>query len=387
LGKRTTRNFQPFLTEINIISFDVPFPANYGGVIDVFYRIKHFYSKGIKVHLHCFEYGREKQEKLNQYCETVHYYKRRKGAQSHISNLPFIVKSRSSKRLKNNLLNNDFPILFEGLHCCHLLNDEDLKSRFKIVRNHNIEHHYYSELAKIEINPVKRQYFKTEAKKLKRFEPIIKKANLCLSISETDLAYFKKNYPKVNSIFVPAFHSNSKVISKSGKGDYVLYHGNLSVSENVNAAKFIIEKLFKDINIPLKIAGLNPTKDLIDLIKNHPNLELIQNPNDEEMNDLITNAQINLLYTEQSTGLKLKLLNVLYNGRHCIVNPKMVEGTSLGKLCSIDQNSTELKKSIQHAFNLEFSLEEIDTRKILLSREYANETSFQKIIDEIKYVI
>ena len=92
------------MTEINIISFDVPFPANYGGVIDVFYRVKYFHNKGIKVHLHCYEYGRGKQDQLDKYCASVNYYKRKKGVQSHLSALPFIVKSRISKRLKTNLL-------------------------------------------------------------------------------------------------------------------------------------------------------------------------------------------------------------------------------------------------------------------------------------------
>ena len=52
------------LKAINIISFDVPFPANYGGVIDVLYKLKYFHQKGIEVHLHCFEYGRGEQEGL-----------------------------------------------------------------------------------------------------------------------------------------------------------------------------------------------------------------------------------------------------------------------------------------------------------------------------------
>ena len=371
------------MTEINIISFDVPFPANYGGVIDVFYRIKYFHNKGIKVHLHCFEYGRGKQPELNKICASVHYYKRKKGVQTHLSTLPFIVKSRASKKLKSNLLKNDFPILFEGLHCCSLLNDIDLKNRFKIVRNHNIEHNYYFELANIEQKTIKKTYFKTEAEKLKRFESIIENADLCLSISETDLAYFRKKYLNTKSIFVPGFHANENVTIKPGKGEYVLYHGNLSVAENINAAKFIIERFFKGSEIPLKIAGLNPTKELINLIKSFDNIELIKNPSDKEMKELISNAQINLLYTEQATGLKMKLLNVLYNGRYCIVNPKMVVGTALGKLCLIDQSITELNQSIKDTFKLDFSEEEIEIRKILLEREFANETSFQKIIKAI----
>ena len=35
-------------------------------------------------------------------------------------------------------------------HNCFLLNDDTIKNRFKIVRNHNVEHHYYKNLAKAE---------------------------------------------------------------------------------------------------------------------------------------------------------------------------------------------------------------------------------------------
>ena len=44
---------------LHIVSFDVPWPANYGGVIDVFYKVKALSAKGIRIHLHAFEYGRE----------------------------------------------------------------------------------------------------------------------------------------------------------------------------------------------------------------------------------------------------------------------------------------------------------------------------------------
>lgn len=361
----------------------MPFPANYGGVIDVFYKIKHFHSKGIKIHLHCFEYGRGEQVELNKYCTSVNYYKRKTGVGSQISTTPYIIKSRTSKRLRENLLKNDFPILFEGLHSCFLLDDKAFANRFKIFRESNIEHDYYNHLAKAEKNVLKKKYYTSEAKKLEKFESIVQHANAICVVSLTDLKHFQNKYPNNKTLFVPSFHSGESVNIKKGKGKYILYHGNLSVAENNNAAQFIIKKLFNDSSLPLKIAGLNPTKDLINLVKKYPNIELIQNPTDKEMTELIQDAQINLLHTAQATGLKLKLLNVLYNGRHCIVNPKMVEGTSLGKICLMDANITELKKVIQETFNIEITDEEIEARKVLLTREYSNENSFLKIMETI----
>jgi len=63
---------------LHIISFDIPFPANYGGVIDVFYKIKNLANAGIKIHLHCFEYGdRKHSSELESICYRVYYYPRK----------------------------------------------------------------------------------------------------------------------------------------------------------------------------------------------------------------------------------------------------------------------------------------------------------------------
>ena len=88
---------------IHIISFDVPYPADYGGVIDVYYRIKALYKLGFKIHLHCFQYGREESNKLNEICEKVTYYPRKRRLLDFLHLTPFIVQTRTSKTLEANL--------------------------------------------------------------------------------------------------------------------------------------------------------------------------------------------------------------------------------------------------------------------------------------------
>src|SRR6187402_2760586 len=109
---------------LHIISFDVPFPANYGGVIDVFYKLKALHAQGIKIHLHCFEYGRAEARSLESICEKVYYYKRSMDKKLLFNPLPFVVITRSSEKLVENLLRDKHPILFEGLHSCFHLSDE-----------------------------------------------------------------------------------------------------------------------------------------------------------------------------------------------------------------------------------------------------------------------
>ncbi len=370
------------MKEVNIISFDVPYPPNYGGVIDVFYKIKYLSLSGIKVHLHCFEYGRGMPKELDKYCETVNYYKRKTGLASFFSKIPYIIKSRTNENLKQNLLKNDFPIIFEGLHSCRLIDEPLLKDRMKIFRESNVEHEYYRHLAKAEKNILKKIFFHIEAIKLKNYEKIIKNADISFIVSLKDLEHFQKNYPQSKFVHLPSFHPNDKLEIKEGRGNYVLYHGNLSVPENNNAAVFIIKNIFNDIDIPLIIAGMNPKNELKNLVKERDNITLIENPGDKEMNDLIQNAQINFLYTDQATGLKLKLLKALYIGRHCIVNSKMVQGTSLSEVCIVKDSIKEIKSAVADTFTISVSEKSIDYRRMKLEKTYCNEKSLQTLLKE-----
>lgn len=364
---------------LHIISFNVPYPPNYGGIIDVFYKIKSLHSIGIKIHLHCFTYGRQVPEILNKYCESVNFYKRKTGIFSALFLKPYIVESRKSDELIKVLMNDDYPILFEGLHSCYYINDKRLKNRLKIYRESNIEHNYYLNLFFVEKNFVKKIYFLIASLKLLFYQRVLKFADLMLVVSQKDTDYLKRKFLKNKIYYIPSFHQSDKVNIRSGSGEYVLYHGNLSVPENEYAAIYLITKVFNDIDIPLKIAGLDPGKRLKKLVQNYSNVELIDNPDDDKMLELIQNAQVNILVTFQSTGLKLKLLHTLFNGRHCLVNDKMLLGTGLDELCFVANNEKSLKQTALKLFVTEFKTSDIENRKKVLYETYSNIKNAQKV--------
>jgi len=333
-----------FENRIHIISFDVPYPPDYGGAIDVYYKIRTLNRLGVEVILHCYEYGRGEAYRLNEICKTVYYYRRPKTLKHFLSGDPFIIATRKNQAIVNNIEAMPAPVLFEGLHTCALLNDPVLSELPKIVRTHNIEHHYYEELALIEKNPLKRYYFKSEARKLKRYESILKKADSLLCISKSDLRYFSQINPE--SSLVTAFHPNDAVSSKAGKGSYALFHGNLSVGENENAVFYLLEKVVAASGIEFIVAGKNPSEKLTGRIHSSKNVKLIANPSDEQMLKLIRNAHICVLPTFQNTGLKLKLLHSLYSGRFVITNLDMVKGTGLEQLVSIADSPESMLATI-----------------------------------------
>lgn len=124
--------------DLNVVTLNIPYPPDYGGMIDSFYRLKWLSAEGVRIHLHCFQYGRQISNELESVCENVKYYPRETNMLNSLSIIPYIVKSRSSKELLENLNSNDFPILFDGLHTTYFLKHPKLRSRKKFVRVHNI---------------------------------------------------------------------------------------------------------------------------------------------------------------------------------------------------------------------------------------------------------
>lgn len=365
--------------EIHIVSFTIPYPANYGGVIDVFYKIKALHKLGVKINLHCFQYDRNRSNELDKYCKTVHYYNRPKRLKYFFSGLPFIVHTRSNKSLLEVLQADNLPVLFEGLHTTCFLKKLAADERKIVVRTHNVEHNYYKNLAKQEGNIFTKLFFYVEAAKLKRYEKILHSDIGIAAISENDYQYFK--HINTNTAFVEAFHPFDKVKSLPGLGKHILFQGNLSVNENIAAAKYILRKICTQVNYPFIFAGKEPDLSITRLIKQQSNTKLIANPSEEVMQDLIQNSQIVLLITFQSTGVKLKLINALFNGRHCIANSKMVAGSGLEDLCHIKNRSEDIITSIHNLYNTPLSEQEINKRKAALLKNVNNELSAQKLIN------
>lgn len=366
---------------LHIVSFNVPYPPDYGGVIDVFYKIKALHDFGVKIHLHCFSYGREESKELEKICETVNYYPRKKFYQAIYSTVPYIVGSRQSGELLNSLANDNYPVLFEGLHTCFYLNHPALKDKLKAVRMHNVEWDYYRSLQEAESNYLIKFYFNLESKKLKKFEDELKNANKIFAISKSDYEYLRQSYETIS--YVPAFHNNEEITSEPGKGNFILYQGNLSVAENNQAAMFIAKKIAQGMPYKFVIAGKNPTSALKKEVKTIANIELIENPPFETMAELMRTAHINLLLTFQNTGIKLKLLNSLYRGRYVVVNGKMINNTGLESLCITEDNPTATKRIIAELMNTDFPQEEIEKRQRILGAGFSNRANALKIMKEI----
>ncbi len=349
---------------LHIVSFDVPYPANYGGVIDIFYKVKALHELGIEIYLHTFEYGRGKADALLEYCKEVQYYPRKGFIKSYLSTAPFVVNTRANTKLIANLQKDDYPILFEGLHTTYPLFTKAIDIKRCYIRAHNIEHNYYEGLSQSETNPFKKTFFKQEAQKLKTYEKVVSLGQKIFTIAPYEQAYFKKHYGD-KACYVPAFHDADVHTSLEKKGTILLYHGNLKVSENVKAAHFLIS-VYKDSRYPLTIASSFTNTSVEREISKHSNIRFQHIKQPKDLWQLFEKAHINVLPTFQKTGIKLKLLNTLYQGRFCLANRFMIEDTGLASICEEANTKEEFLEKTAQLFSRTFSPSEREERMIVL---------------------
>ncbi len=365
---------------VHIVTHNVPWPANYGGVIDLFYKIKALKAQGVNIHLHCFTQNSLPQEELNKYCSSVNYYQRKKNISRFSLSIPFIVNSRVNDALIANLQKDNYPVLLEGIHCTYYLNSGQLTNRKIIVRLHNAEFEYYKQLAKHETNFLKRLYFLYESRLLKKYEKAIANKATIVAVSKQDVDLYQQIFNAADIHYLPVFLPYTLAVGKEGKGCFCLYHGNLAINENEKAAIWLLKNVFNNLEIPFVIAGKNPSKKLEKLAHNHQHTCLVANPSDKEMQDMICKAQVHVLPSLNNTGIKLKLLNAVFNGRHCLTNHAGVDGSGLESYCHVCESAADFETEIKRLYDEPFTEQEIQQRQGLLQTIYNNEANASELM-------
>jgi glycosyltransferase involved in cell wall biosynthesis len=218
---------------------------------------------------------------------------------------------------------------------------------------------------------------------LKNYERRISDSYTYWSVSLSDAEYYQAHYSIKEVINIPVFLPWIKVDSLMGIGSYCLYHGNLSVSENEKVVVWLVEKIFSQLNIPFVIAGKDPSTSLKKISHQNRNICIIENPSEYELDDLIKKAQLNILPSFNTTGVKLKILHALFHGRHCIVNASAIDGSGLNELVHIINRKDEFITLIQSLFSTPFTDSDKMKRMVLLKEKYNNEKNADKIIELI----
>jgi glycosyltransferase involved in cell wall biosynthesis len=371
------------MKQLHIVCLDVPYPPDYGGTIEMFHKIRALHTAGVLIHLHVFEYGRGVQPILESFCASVHYYRRMEGHKGLSMKLPYIVTSRANPELLERLSQDHYPILFEGVHTTYFLHNGALKGRTCFVRLHNLEHEYYSMLARSTRSPLKAFYYLFESRLLKKYEAELNGKAVLLTLTDQESASYKVCCPDSDIRSLSPFTGIDYTDIETGVGNFCLYHGNLSVAENEKAAIWLLKNVFRKLKIPLVIAGRKPSPYLVRLAHKWTHTCIVANPSDKELNDLIRKAQVHVLPSFSRTGIKFKLLNAAFRGKHIVCTEAMVGGTGLESACHIASSAEAFGSIVMQLFRKPFDEEEVHLREHLRKTLMDPAVQAQKLISWI----
>jgi hypothetical protein len=368
---------------LHIVSFDNPFPANYGGVIDVFYKVKALHNLGYEIYLHCFYQERATvAPELKALTKEVYLYPKVRRISFLFSSIPFSVITRYSKALEANIKAVNAPILFEGLQTTMLLRTWK-GSHTTFLRLHNIESNFYAGIATSETNWFKKILYYLERNKYRKYEQDLQHFKQVFTLSP----YEKKIVTKLTSAvsYVPVFHGNETVAPLSGKGAFCLYHGDLRLPDNKKVASFLI-RIFKKLPAYTLVIASSAGKDFVEKqLKGTDTIRFEWIKEESQLNSLLAQAHVNVLWSFQKSGTKLKVINALFKSRFCLINGNMVDDAALLQLCEVANTENAVITQIERLFTLEYT--QYETRAAVLQATMDDHKNAQLMVGLMEYPV
>ena len=363
---------------LNIISGHIPCQSTLGDAQQTYWLLEALSAAGIQVHLYTFSESDPTIDKatnlqLAKICSSIKSYPIHHGHRNFSFSAPYATSKYLNAQLVNDLKENNFPILIEGMGPCGLALSTELEHRKIWVRILTYAPSYFRYLQERSIAPLKKLFYQRESILSKR---ILKKINQRVSWIATSGAdkknledlFLNGNIP----ILAPFASSSNNISSKTGLGNYCLFQGNLSDAATHKTAGWLLTHVFHNLKVPFVITGNNPSPSLVALAHSQPHTCIVANPSSSERQDMIEKAQIIIQPSFIKDGSDEALLEGIKNGRHCLTNTKSTSST-LGACYHQGSSANAFQEIIIQLYHHPFSEEEIETRKQLMALEKTND--------------
>jgi len=178
-------------------------------------------------------------------------------------------------------------------------------------------------------------YFDIDIIKLKYWERFYwKKANVVVVVSASDEKIIKKEESKIKTSIIPNCVGDEMIINKLGgknlKLPTIFFQGNFFWLQNVEAAKFIINKIYPQLikelpNVKVVIAGQN-AKKLGSLINKNINIVNIEPDNIKKVKELFKKNTLFIAPIFGPGGTRLKILAAMGSGMPVVSSVTGIEG-------------------------------------------------------------
>lgn len=320
-----------------IATCDFPYPANHGGRVDTWWRIKLLCELGFMIDLVATVREQPLPEDVahvSNYVRNIYICHRRRRLTDALTLTPWQIKSRY--RLKSIQLSDSYDmVLLDGHYVYSILGNPTLRASTRILRVHNNESVYFKELAGSVRNGWKKIYYLAESGKFLLLESKLRKqVKNMMFISKDEFEESVSRYPELNSILVPPALPTNDLRKAPLTSRNVLLLGSLFMANNQEAVQWYIQNVHPLLSgldgYQLIVAGnsgggkLNWLHDLVD---DKDNIEVVDTPPQTEPLYERSGAFVNPML--HGAGVKLKTIEAIQNGLPVVSTPVGNQGTGL----------------------------------------------------------
>jgi glycosyltransferase involved in cell wall biosynthesis len=369
----------------------LPYPPASGGQIRTLYLLKYLRANHDVTLVSLYKNEDEKKyaENLREYCNEIYLCKRAEKPwqiknilRAVLTALPFLIVRNFSKEasviIKDLLATNDYDVIHaETFYIMpHIPPTKVPVLLVEQTIEYKVYQHYISPLPAFLRWPLWLDIFK-----LKFWEKYYwSKANLVATVSESDQEQIKQLLPKLKTVIIPNGAGDEMFVTKFPKLDKekpkLLFIGNFFWLQNVEAAEYLLKKVFPKLkeklpNAELIIAGQNGSAKLSK--QTDPQIKIVDlKPDDEQqVKNLYHSATLFIAPIYGPGGTRLKILASMASGLPVVSTKTGVQGLAVknNEHVLIAQNPEEFVTSIIHILNDSKKYELIQKNAFKLAKE------------------
>lgn len=349
-------------------------PANTGGRIVVFNKIKYLAELGYDIVLFCIvDSDREAkfQNKILRKLKIRSYsYNRNKHKIINLFkslSLPYSVASRNNRDLKKDLasiINNEqiniidveFPQMAINIIDNKLIQSKNIKV---ILNQHNIEYRTMQNIGNTFSNPLKRCVFKFDAMRLKKFENKLYYSdifNAYTFLSSNDFQLFKRDNPtiKVPCRVFGIGAEKHRIWNKNADSKNVIIVGKMSYQPNIEGVLWFVKEVWPIVkrespDSKLYIVGKDPVESLTSI----KDRSVVVTGTVDSVTPYYENSGVVAIPIFSGGGVKTKLIEAASYGMPIITTPSGVLGTDFSndEQVIVTKNNKVFARNIIAALN------------------------------------
>ncbi|CAM4280539.1 glycosyltransferase family 4 protein [Paenibacillus tarimensis] len=321
--------------KVLVVCSDFPYPADHGGRVDTWGRIKIMSELGWDIDLAVcgkYEPSPADLEAVKQVVNGVYLCGRSTGFTDLLSPLPLQVQSR--KRLRSLKVGSGYDhVLLEGDYVYPILHNSQISGANIVLRVHNNESAYFKSLGRSARKAAHKLYYLMESIKFAGLQKkLAEHVDKYLFISSKEYDAFKNEYPHKGSLFLPPPITRETFETSSFTAKNVVFIGSLFMPNNREAVEWYLKhvhpRLLNEEGYKLIIAG-NSRGQGTQWITDYGLSRIEVHDTPKSLDDIYRSGYLFINPMRNGAGVKLKTIEAIQNGLPVVSTSVGCEGTGL----------------------------------------------------------